>query len=84
MLVGVEKLHGDLATGSATPIERDRNIVFAQRFAHLEDLGKRRHLEGNVMQLGMLRIPVQCQQERWRDDLRYSEERQIPPVGDPQ
>jgi hypothetical protein len=37
-----------------------------------------------VMQLGMLRIPVQCQQERWRDDLRYSEERQIPPVGDPQ
>src|SRR5437867_11485678 len=56
MMVGIEKLHGDLASRPAAPVERDRNLVLAQPISHAKDLFERPNLERDMMQLDVFRL----------------------------
>ena len=55
MTIRIEKLDGDLATGAATTLESYRGAVLALALADNKDLVNASNLEGNVVQLFMLR-----------------------------
>ncbi len=58
MIVGVAKLHGDLAAGAAAPFEIDSRTVGPQAVARPDDLGESRNLERQMVQLPIGILPV--------------------------